>query len=160
MSLNPPAHICGPMSNYTRLPLRQERWRWVQSMSQAGYTHRAIAASLGIGRGTVGKVIKGTEPYLSFTPRSAVVVAPEPEVIAQAPAPARTTAVVRDHGPTSRTVPISLARAPWDGDILPLDPRPETALPRGIVSPPRAPDPWAEVINAIRQVRDEARAQE
>lgn len=30
---------------------------------------------------------------------------------------------------------VTLARAPWDPDTQGPDPRPETALPRGIVSP-------------------------
>ena len=41
----------------------------------------------------------------------------------------------RTSGPFShREVPVSLVRAPWDGQTATPDPRPETAPPRGIKS--------------------------
>lgn len=35
---------------------------------------------------------------------------------------------------SNREAPVSLVRAPWDGDTATPDPRPETAPPRGIKS--------------------------
>ena len=41
----------------------------------------------------------------------------------------------RTAGPFShREAPVSLVRAPWDGETAKPDPRPETAPPRGIKS--------------------------
>ena len=50
-------------------------------------------------------------------------------------APGAATTYIRTAGPFSlREAPVTLARAPWDGETATPDARPETAPPRGIKS--------------------------
>jgi len=65
----------------------------------------------------------------------------------------------RTTGPFSlREAPVTLARAPRDGQTATPDPRPETAPPRGIKGAPRLTQ--AEIsIAAIREMHAEMRAE-
>lgn len=57
----------------------------------------------------------------------------------------------RTIGPFShREAPVSLVRAPWDGQTATPDPRPETAPPRGIKGHQHRMTPQ-EVVDAIRR---------
>lgn len=158
MTLNPPAHICGPMDNFAPLSVRQERWQWIRDQIAAGHEQRAIADALGVCRGSVSKAALRPMPTLTFKPRPEVRprVQPAMALPMQGAQPAMT--YTRTSGPFShREAAVSPARAPWDGQTTTPDPRPETAPPRGIKGQPRLTQ--AEIsIAAIREMHAEMRA--
>lgn len=144
MTLNPPAHICGPMDNFAPLHVRQERWQWIRDQIAAGHEQRAIAAALGVCRGAVSKTALRPMPTLTFKPRPEAAPA-----VALAEVPRRNVRMPADT--------VSLARAPWEASTATPDPRPETAPPRGIKGRPVG-STIEERIAAIREMRDEMRA--
>ena len=158
MTLNPPAHICGPMDNFAPLSVRQERWQWIKDQIAAGHEQRAIADALGVCRGSVSKTALRPMPTLTFKPRPEVRprVQPAMALPMQGAQPAMT--YTRTSGPFShREAPVSLPRAPWEASTATPDPRPETAPPRGIKGRPVG-STIEERIAAIREMRDEMRA--
>ena len=138
MTLTPPAHICGEFTSGTTSAIRRERYEWITAAKDAGHSLSEISAALGLWRFAAGRIINRGLPKRETKPRTqSARKKPMPKPVMPCRndrAPVALT-YTRTAGPFSlREAPVTLARAPWDGETATPDARPETAPPRGIKS--------------------------
>ena len=160
MTLTPPAHICGEFTSSVRSSIRRERYEWITAAKDAGYSFSEISTALGLWRFAAGRIVARGLPKRETKPRTQ----PARKKPMQKAMPCRNDCApgavtyTRTSSPFShREAPVTLARAPWDGETATPDARPETAPPRGIKGQPRRAT-VDDVIAAIRECRDEMRA--
>ena len=138
MILTPPAHICGEFTSSTTSAIRRERYEWITAAKDAGHSLSEISAALGLWRFAAGRIISRGLPRRETRPRT--------QPARKKPMPKPAMPCLNDRVPGAliytratspfslREAPVSLVRAPWDGQTATPDPRPETAPPRGIKS--------------------------
>ena len=138
MTLTPPAHICGEFTSSVPSALRRERYEWITAAQDAGHSLSEISAALGLWRFAAGRIINRGLPKRETKPRtrpSRKKPMPKPAMPCRNDRAPVAMTYTRTIGPFShREAPVSLVRAPWDGETATPDPRPETAPPRGIKS--------------------------
>lgn len=139
MTLNPPAHICGEFTSSVPSAIRRERYEWIIAAKDAGYSLSEISTALGLWRFAAGRIINRGLPKRETKPRTRPArkkPMPKPAMPCRNDrAPVEAMTYTRMAGPFSlREAPVTLVRAPWDGETAAPDARPETAPPRGIKS--------------------------
>lgn len=130
MTLNPPAHICGPIGHRAPASLLQERLEWIIAARAAGHMMTDISKALGLKRNGASSIFDRAHVPARRKP-------PVPREVMPASRAPKDGAVLytRTASPFSnREADVTLARAPWDGETAKPDARPETAPPRGIKS--------------------------
>ena len=138
MTLTPPAHICGEFTSGTTSAIRRERYEWITAAKDAGHSLSEISAALGLWRYAAGRIINRGLPKRETKARtqpSRKKPMPKPAVPCRNDRAPDAMIYTRATSPFSlREAPVTLARAPWDGQTATPDPRPETAPPRRIKS--------------------------